>query len=65
MELSANQPNATAYLEDAVSLGALDIWFRRKPGRGLETVESALRRYPLAEHEREVPHMYRRRAENF
>jgi eukaryotic-like serine/threonine-protein kinase len=48
MELSANQPNATAYLEDAVSLGFLDIWFRRKPGRGLETVEAALRRYPLA-----------------
>jgi tetratricopeptide (TPR) repeat protein len=95
MQLSANQPNATAYLEDAASLGFLDIWFRRKPGRGLETVEAALRRYPLAslkpmdrpylpiavayavagkprkarellaEYEREVPHMYRRRAENF
>jgi serine/threonine-protein kinase len=48
MELSAKQPNATAYLEDAVSLGFLDIWFRRQPRRGLETVEAALRRYPLA-----------------
>ncbi len=93
MEVSAKQPNPTSYLEDAVSLGSLDIWFRRQHMRGLGTVEAAVRRYPLAslrpmdrpylplagvyaaagkskrarelltEYEREVPLMYRRRAE--
>jgi eukaryotic-like serine/threonine-protein kinase len=48
MAVSARQPNPMAYLEDAVSLGFLDMWFRRQPARGLETVEAALRRYPLA-----------------
>jgi serine/threonine-protein kinase len=93
MDISAKQPSPTPYLEDAVSLGFLDIWFRRQPERGLATVEAAVRRYPLgtlhppdrpyislaviyaaagkpnrarellAEYERDVPLMYRRRAE--
>ena len=48
MAVSAKQPSPAAYLEDAVSLGFLDMWFRRQPARGLETVDAALRRYPLA-----------------
>ena len=48
MAVSSKQPSAAPYLEDAVSLGFLDMWYRRQPGRGLETMEAALRRYPLA-----------------
>ena len=48
MAVSAKQPSPAPYLEDAVSLGFLDMWFRRQSRRGLETVEAALRRYPLA-----------------
>ena len=48
MAVSARESHGTPYLEDAVSLGFLDIWFRRQPVRGLETVEEALSRYPLA-----------------
>jgi serine/threonine-protein kinase len=38
---------AAEYLEYASVLAFLDIWFRKQPRRGLETVESALRRFPL------------------
>jgi tetratricopeptide (TPR) repeat protein/tRNA A-37 threonylcarbamoyl transferase component Bud32 len=48
MAVSARESRATPYLEDAVSLGFLDMWFRRQPKRGLEPVEAALGRYRLA-----------------
>jgi tetratricopeptide (TPR) repeat protein len=44
----AAEGRAPEYLEYASVLGFLDIWFRRQPQRGLETVEAALRRFPLA-----------------
>jgi tetratricopeptide (TPR) repeat protein len=47
MSVSAVGAHGATYLEDAVPLGFLDIWFRRQPLAGLKTVESALGRYPL------------------
>jgi tetratricopeptide (TPR) repeat protein len=47
MAASAAEPNPVAYLEDAVSLALLDIWFRRRVEHGLEVTEAALRRFPL------------------
>jgi tetratricopeptide (TPR) repeat protein len=35
------------YLRDAATLAFIDTWFRRRPARGLRTVEAALARYPL------------------
>jgi serine/threonine protein kinase/tetratricopeptide (TPR) repeat protein len=47
MAASAEDRRPATLVEDAVSLGFTDIWFRRKPARGIQTVESALARYPL------------------
>jgi tetratricopeptide (TPR) repeat protein len=35
------------HLKDAAALGFIDTWFRRRPDRGLRTLEEALGRYPL------------------
>jgi tetratricopeptide (TPR) repeat protein len=40
-------PGSAAYLGAVVSLGFLDMWFRRDPARGLKELERALAQYPL------------------
>ena len=47
MRASLVEPQPLAYLEDAVSLGFLDIWFRRRSQHGIQTIEAALKRFPL------------------
>jgi tetratricopeptide (TPR) repeat protein len=47
MAASAEDRRPATFVEDAVSLGFIDIWFRRKLARGIETVEAALARFPL------------------
>jgi tetratricopeptide (TPR) repeat protein len=47
LAMSESEHNWTEYIEDAVLLGFLDIWFRRRPGQGIRVMDQALARHPL------------------
>jgi DNA-binding SARP family transcriptional activator/Flp pilus assembly protein TadD/TolB-like protein len=48
MGLQARGGTPGVYLDAGINLALADIWYRRQPARGLETIDAALARYPLA-----------------
>lgn len=46
-ELQADAGSGGGYIEAAIAIAFIDIWYRHEPARGLAVLDSAVARYPL------------------